>query len=485
MAPVEISSQTPTTLPVEPKVDSITTTPAAAAAAAASVAAPLLAGEHTLPASWWHLESVYELEKRAIFHKSWLYCTHASRFTKPGDYYSFNVTGISFFLIKSKTDGQIKAFHNVCRHRAYPVVRKESGTSTVLGCKYHGWSYNADGKLNKAPHFDNVEGFKKEENSLFPIRTHVTPQGLVFVNFSNEDDASVIPFDDWFKGLTNEMNEFDFDDYEYHMSYELHGDFNWKTLMDGYQECYHCPTAHPGLNSAFKMETYKVVPKNRYCRHYAAIKRNEEPEAKEVEDVEEETTEGKSSWFGFGKKTQAPPQQQQQQQQKKKASNPGGEFDGLWVYLFPSNGINCYSPAWYSIRVLPLSAKKTTLQYDIYTKKGIDQETAKEFVDFLQLVEIEDFNLCQLTQKNLNQGIYSSGYLHPEKERGVLYYQGLVRDMVKDHHALEQKTNGGKPVDPASIAPNSKNKEIAELEAICQATECGSGENGSGGEMDW
>lgn len=193
----------------------------------------MLVGEHTLPASWWTSESIFELEKRAIFHKSWMFCTHSSRFAKAGDYYAFNLAGINFFVIKSKIDGQLKAFHNVCRHRAYPIVRKDQGSSTVLGCKYHGWSYNSDGILRRAPHFDNVEGFVKEENSLFPINTHVTPQGLVFVNFSSDP----IPFDDWFLGLTTEMNEFDFSDYEYHMSYELDGKFNWKTLMDGYQEC--------------------------------------------------------------------------------------------------------------------------------------------------------------------------------------------------------------------------------------------------------
>ncbi|ABN65944.1 predicted protein, partial [Scheffersomyces stipitis CBS 6054] len=198
---------------------------------------PLLAGEHTLPASWWTSESIFDLEKRAIFNKSWMFCTHASRFQKAGDYYSYTVAGINFFIIKSKVDGKLKAFHNVCRHRAYPVVRKEKGSSIVLGCKYHGWSYDTDGKLRKAPHFDNVEGFEKEENSLFPIKTHTTDQGLVFINFDNDESEDFIPFDKWFEGLNVELNEFDFGDYEYHMSYELDGQFNWKTLMDGYQEC--------------------------------------------------------------------------------------------------------------------------------------------------------------------------------------------------------------------------------------------------------
>ncbi|ODV77699.1 ISP domain-containing protein [Suhomyces tanzawaensis NRRL Y-17324] len=423
----------------------------------------MVAGEHTLPASWWTNEAIYELEKRAIFHRSWLFCIHLLRFTKAGDYFSFTVAGINFFIIKSKVDGQLRAFHNVCRHRAYPIVRKEQGSSTVLGCKYHGWSYTSDGKLNKAPHFDNVEGFVKEENSLYPIRTHVTAQGLVFVNFNNADTESFIEFDDWFAGLNTELSEFDFDDYEYHMSYELDGKFNWKTLMDGYQECYHCPTAHPGLNSAFKMETYKVVPKTRYCRHYAEIIRPEAPKQQAEED---------GSWFGFGKKEKPPAPSKQTK------ANPGGEFNGLWVYLFPSNGINCYSPAWYSIRVLPQSAQHTILQYDIFTKKGLDEATKKEFVDFLQLVEIEDFNLCQNTQKNLDQGVYSSGYLHPQKEKGVLYYQGLVRDMVKEHFAKEQAA--GTQIKPASVAYHKKNKDIEELEAICKTVNCGSEK-----EFDW
>ncbi|EGV62306.1 hypothetical protein PSN45_001031 [Yamadazyma tenuis] len=433
-------------------------------------AARLLPGEHTLPASWWTSEKVFELEKRSIFNKSWLFCIHSSRFNKAGDYFRFTFAGINFFVIKSKVDNQIKAFHNVCRHRAYPVVRKDKGSSTVLGCKYHGWSYNSDGKLLKAPHFNDVEGFVKEENSLFPVNTHVTEQGLVFVNFNN-DPESVIPFDKWFEGLNSELNEFDFSDYEYHMSYELDGQFNWKTLMDGYQECYHCPTAHPGLSSAFKMETYKVVPKNRYCRHYAQIVREEQPESEPEPEPEQ------SSWFGMRKQAQPQPSPQK----KPKKANPGGEFNGLWVYLFPTNGINCYSPAWYSIRVLPVSPTHTILQYDIFTKKGLDEDTKKEFVDFLQLVELEDFNLCQLTQKNLNEGVYSSGYLHPLKERGVLFYQNLVRDMVKEHFALEQAA--GKPINPAIISNKKANKDVQELEEICNQLECGSSSGSS--ELQW
>lgn len=125
----------------------------------------LLPGKHTLPASWWFSKDIYELEKRAIFMKSWLYTAHSSTFKKTGDYFAYNVCGIQFFLIKNKK-GEIRAFHNICRHRAYPVVRKQKGSSIVLGCQYHGWSYNTDGDLTKAPQFDNIEGFEKKRKFI-------------------------------------------------------------------------------------------------------------------------------------------------------------------------------------------------------------------------------------------------------------------------------------------------------------------------------
>ncbi|KAG7844548.1 hypothetical protein KL941_003924 [Ogataea angusta] len=428
----------------------------------------LLPGEHTLPASWWTSQKVFDYEKKAIFARSWLFVTHQQRFKKAGDYFSYSFMGWNFFLIKTKA-GEIKAFHNVCRHRAYPVVRKQQGSSIVLGCKYHGWSYNTDGLLTKAPHFNEVEGFDPKANSLFEIRSHTTKEGLVFINFDNTDEYT--PFEEFFAGLDQEMAEYDFDDYEYHMSYELDGEFNWKTLMDGYQECYHCPTAHPGLNSAFKMETYKVVPKGNYCRHYAKIVEDE------IEEVEEEDPDTESSWFGFGKK------KHEKKKTVKTRQNPGGNFNGLWCYLFPTNGVNCYSPAFYSIRVLPIAPSRTILQYDIYTKKGLAEDKKKEFVDFLQQVEIEDFNLCVQTQKNLNQGIYSTGYLHPLKERGVLHYQGLVKDMVKKHFELEQKE--GREINPARIGGKQNSSEAQELEELCSKIECQGSNPGSLGELDW
>ncbi|KAK5327605.1 hypothetical protein LTR93_002990 [Exophiala xenobiotica] len=127
-------------------------------------------------------DEVFQLEKRAFFSKTWLYVTHRSRFDKAGDYHAFEVAGISFFVVLGK-DMKLRAFHNICRHRAYTVVRKPCGTSTRFSCKYHGWQYDDEGRLVKAPKFDESPGFVPEENGLWEVKLIVTTEGLVFVNF--------------------------------------------------------------------------------------------------------------------------------------------------------------------------------------------------------------------------------------------------------------------------------------------------------------
>jgi phenylpropionate dioxygenase-like ring-hydroxylating dioxygenase large terminal subunit len=114
--------------------------------------------------------------------QTWLCVTHVSHFQKSGDYLSFKIADFPFFLIMGK-DNILRGFHNVCRHRAYEVTRKPMGSSLVLGCRYHGWIYDTKGNLTKAPEFDQVHGFRREDNGLFQIWVRTNPNGFVFVNF--------------------------------------------------------------------------------------------------------------------------------------------------------------------------------------------------------------------------------------------------------------------------------------------------------------
>lgn len=142
---------------------------------------PSVSKEHDFPNDWWTSNTLYQLEKRAIFSKTWLHVCHSSLYKKTGDYRTFSIAGFSFFLILGKDD-RLRAFHNVCRHRAYTVATKEAGCSRALMCKYHGWTYDSTGKLIKAPKFEEVAGFDKSQNGLYEIRTFIDSSGFVYVN---------------------------------------------------------------------------------------------------------------------------------------------------------------------------------------------------------------------------------------------------------------------------------------------------------------
>lgn len=121
---------------------------------------------------------------------------HESQWTKPGEYRSLTVAEIPFVIIRGEDD-KLRAFHNVCRHRAYTVVRKPTGKTFQIFCKYHGWTYDTAGNLLKAPCFptDSPGKFDMTKNGLFEIYLKIDTAGFIFVNFAT-NLADAFPWSD-------------------------------------------------------------------------------------------------------------------------------------------------------------------------------------------------------------------------------------------------------------------------------------------------
>lgn len=192
---------------------------------------------NALPASWYTSQGHYELEKRAIFSRKWLLVTHSLRLPSTGDWLQYNVVGYPFVLVKDR-EGKINAFHNVCRHRAFPVVTEDSGKSRIFSCKYHGWSYGLNGKLAKAPGYQDLEGFDKSQNGLLPIHVYVDFKGFVWVNLEGKLQPELAWEDDFQEvGLQPQFKDLDAADYQFDHTWEMQGDYNWKVLADNYNAC--------------------------------------------------------------------------------------------------------------------------------------------------------------------------------------------------------------------------------------------------------
>jgi phenylpropionate dioxygenase-like ring-hydroxylating dioxygenase large terminal subunit len=223
-----------------------------------------------LPANWYTSPEMYELERRAIFSRKWLILTHQVRLKEAGDFLRYQIAGFDFVVSRDRA-GKINAFHNVCRHRAYPVVEQDKGKAKIFSCRYHGWSYGLNGKLAKAPGYQELEGFDKSQNGLFPIHVRVDVNGFIWVNLDAKKETE-IPWEADFDGVDQQdrYKFYDFENYEFDHMWSIEADYNWKIAADNYNECYHCKTTHPDVPALANLESYDVTPKAAQILHDAA-----------------------------------------------------------------------------------------------------------------------------------------------------------------------------------------------------------------------
>jgi Rieske 2Fe-2S family protein len=180
---------------------------------------------------------IYALELERIIYRNWILAGHVSQLPNPGDFKVLNVAGESAIIVRG-TDGQLKGFANVCRHRGSLVCLKSGGHADKFSCPYHGWTYDIDGKLIAARNMP--EDFDMAAHSLNPVSVDVL-HGLILVCFTDRP----LSLEGAKRDLAEPMAMFDFENLKVaaQKSYEIPA--NWKLSIENYQECYHCATAHP------------------------------------------------------------------------------------------------------------------------------------------------------------------------------------------------------------------------------------------------
>jgi phenylpropionate dioxygenase-like ring-hydroxylating dioxygenase large terminal subunit len=336
-----------------------------------------------LPAQWYHDPAIFEAERRTIFQQEWLYALHANELAEPGQYATLDLAGFPLILLRDR-EGAIQAFHNVCRHRGAPLVTTESGrlAGNSLTCRYHGWSYELRGDFKGAPHCEALSACERSDLGLLKVHVQVY-RGLVFVNLAGQP----VPFDTAMGSFieTIEAAKYPFDQFQLHSKISREGNFNWKAWVDGYQECYHCPTVHPIFNRDFHLQRYKIENSDRYSRHSC----------------------------------------------ERKAGSESGEEQGLWLWLYPNLGLPCYEPAFYTLQVNPLGPQRTRLTYTFHFRHTQTAEEIANFLAFVDKITDEDMKICEQVQKNYAHSVLSHGLLHPTRENGVVFFHDMVRTAVE------------------------------------------------------
>ncbi|UWQ17050.1 aromatic ring-hydroxylating dioxygenase subunit alpha [Jannaschia sp. M317] len=217
----------------------------------------------SLDARYYIDHTVFEAECAGLLARTWQFGCHASELEGIGSYATFEIAGESLFAIRGR-DAQIRVFYNVCQHRAHQLV-SGAGTTRVIVCPYHAWTYELSGELRAGPNLKSVDGFEKSSVCLTEVRVEEL-LGFVFVNL----DPDAAPMEEWFPGARAELEEWvpNWKDLKPLEWVEIPENCNWKVSVENYSECYHCSLNHPTFASGVvKPETYDIQPQGMCLRH--------------------------------------------------------------------------------------------------------------------------------------------------------------------------------------------------------------------------
>ncbi len=197
----------------------------------------------------------FDLEMERIIRPSWQIVCHVNEIANPGDYQTIDYLGESVVVIRGE-DRQVRAFTNVCRHRAMRLVEGPSGCARKLVCPYHAWTFESDGRLSGVPMKSEYPALRLEDNGLATV-AHEVWHGFVFVNLAPAGFPSVAqmmaPFED-------EVAQYRFEDMQRMAPVRTRPrGVNWKNVGDNYSDNLHIPVSHDGLTRLFG-RTYRIEP---------------------------------------------------------------------------------------------------------------------------------------------------------------------------------------------------------------------------------
>ena len=325
---------------------------------------------------------VLRLEQRTIFRRSWQLVGGVEALAGSGDHVVSDFGGTPIIAVRGG-DGELRAFHNVCRHRAGPLALKDGRGAKALHCKYHGWTYTLTGQLRSAPEMQDAIDFDVSKICLPQVRV-ATWSSLVFGALED----SVPPIDEVFDGIA-EQTQATFGKplrFDRRVSYELA--CNWKVYVDNYLEGYHLPHIHPSLNQLLDYRSYTTT-----CARWHSLQHSP------IEG-------GQGAPYEAG--------------------------NAYYYFVWPNTMLNCLPGRLQTNRVVPLAVDRCRIDFDYYYSGAHgapynDDAQREQDQQFSDQVQIEDAAICEAVQRGLASGSYEAGRLNPKRETGVKHFHDLLR----------------------------------------------------------
>jgi choline monooxygenase len=345
-----------------------------------------LAQASTLPSDWYVNPAILERENEKVFSRSWQLIGRAEQVRSPGDYFTTAVAGEPVIVVRG-ADEKLRAFSNVCRHRAGPVA-EGAGKRKAFQCGYHGWTYSLEGRVIGTPEFDGVECFSKETTCLPSFKID-TWSGLVFINL----DLNSLSLAETLEDLPARIAGQDLSRMRLAARKDWYIDCNWKVYVDNYLEGYHIPVVHPSLNRELDYARYRTETRRYYSIQHSPIKRTKNSRIRRDENAE---------------------------------SN-----EAQFFWLFPNLMLNVYPDNYSTNLILPLGPGRTLTIFEWYFRDPEQddvQEKVNRTIEFSDEVQIEDIKICEAVQRGLSSRFYDRGRYCVKRENGVHHFHGLLAE---------------------------------------------------------
>lgn len=361
----------------------------------------------------------HALELDRVFGRSWVPVCVMDEVAEPGSYVVVELAGRSLIVCRNRA-GELRAHHNVCRHRGTRLCDEDGGTvERFFQCPYHAWAYDLDGVLLGTPLFtpeagipadqedafdmSGVSSFDKASYGLHPAR--VDSWGcLVFVCLDDEAPSLADELGD----LRERLAGYRLAEQRLLRRVEYDIAANWKLIGENFMEYYHLPWVHPGL--------VKVSPLKAHHRWQGTgmyIGFCTTPIAANTDD---------GGWQGLP------------------ALSSLDEDDGSsarFAWLFPNVALNALPNHTFLMLTRPVSAGRTKeVTYLLSHPESIagagdslEQEVA-ELLSFWDGVNREDIGIVERVQQGLADPAYTGGRMCYRFEEPVHRFQNMVIDRV-------------------------------------------------------
>jgi choline monooxygenase len=339
-----------------------------------------------IPSSWYTSLEFEELEKLTVFAQTWQQVGRSQQVAKPGQFLTHEVAGELILVVRDEV-GMLRAFFNVCRHRASPILHEPCGQVTKLRCRYHGWTYDLAGRLRGMPEFDRVEEFCREEKGLPEIPVSEWG-GLVWIQMEppKESLASFLaPLPEWMQGRGMEQLQF-----VERREYELK--CNWKVYVDNYLDGgYHVNSVHPALAGVLDYTQYKTTVHGKTALQSSPMKSNPD---------DPETSRTRS-----------------------------GNLAAYW-WVYPNFMLNLYDGVMDTNLVLPLAPDRCKVVFDFYFSEAT-KSMSNESIKVGNQVQDEDISICEEVQKGLASRSFVNGRFSVKREPAGYYFHQLLGQQLK------------------------------------------------------